>query len=200
MSTAVCFCRLGSKLRSQSPGNTHSPTRYQPKYSTSDRRAEEKTVERETKQQKTDKKITDNNIGHPASRAEPNVEMSKSGSYKGQVFEKHFHHSEQNKNQSLDGKNHTPLKTDSSEKKVQGNAQNGESKQGATDKDAINFSALTFKNKSTENVFLMSIRTSTMHSESCSRHNKCRRGYEDANRAQASGPSTEGSGRKKAGI
>lgn len=139
--SAVCFCRLGSKLRSQSPGNTHySPTRYQPKYSTSDRRAEEKAVQRETKRQMTDMKSTDN-TGHPASRAEQNVEMSKSGSYKGQAFEKHVkvHHSEQNKNQSPDRKNHTPLKTDSSEKKVQGNAQNGESKQGATEKDAIEF-------------------------------------------------------------
>ncbi|XP_011609893.2 MAP7 domain-containing protein 2a isoform X1 [Takifugu rubripes] len=96
--------KLGSKLRSQSPGNTHySPTRYPPKYSTSDRRAEEKTVERETRQQMTDKKTTDNNIGHPAEA--------------------------KNKNQSPDRKNHTPLKTDSSEKKVQGSAQNGESKQ-----------------------------------------------------------------------
>lgn len=86
--SAVCFCRLGSKLRSQSPGNTrYSPTRYLPKYLTSDRRAEEKTVERETKQQMTDKKTTDNNIVHPA---EANVEMSKSGPHKGQVFWESF--------------------------------------------------------------------------------------------------------------
>lgn len=144
--SAACFCRLGSKLRSQSPGNTHySPTRYPPKYSTSDRRAEEKTVERETKQM-ADKKTTDNNIVHPA---QANVEMSKSGPYKGQVSEKSVkgHLSEQNKNQSPDRKNPTPLKTDSSEKKVQGSAQNGESKQGAADKDAEEFlHVIQFKN------------------------------------------------------
>lgn len=145
--SAVCFCRLGSKLRSQSPGNTHySPTRYLPKYSTSDRRAEEKTVERETKQQMTDKKTTDNNIVHPA---EANVDTSKLGPYKGQVYEKsvNVHLSEQNKNKCPDRKNHSPIKTDSSEKKVQASAQNGESKQGATDKDASEFlHVIQFKN------------------------------------------------------
>lgn len=89
----------------------------------------------------TDQKTTDNNIAPPASRAQANVERSKSGPYQGQVFEKHVkgHLPEQNKNQSPDRKNHTPLKTDSSEKKVQGSAQNGESRQGATDKDASEF-------------------------------------------------------------
>lgn len=134
--SAVCFCRLGSKLRSQSPGNMHySPTRYPPKYSTNDRRAEDKTVERETKQQVTEKKSAD--IVHAAARAETNVEMSKSGSPKGQVLERNVkgHVSEQNQNQSPDRKNHMSPKTNSSEKKVQGNAQNGELKQGTADKD-----------------------------------------------------------------
>lgn len=137
--SAVCFCRLGSKLRPQSPGNTHySPTRYPPKYSTSDREAEEKTVERETKQM-TEKKSTNNNIMHQASHAETNVELNKSGSCKGQVFEKHVkgNTAEQNKNQSPDRKSHMPPKMDSSEKKMQGNAQNGEPKKGTPDKDAI---------------------------------------------------------------
>uniref|UniRef100_H3CXD1 MAP7 domain containing 2a n=1 Tax=Tetraodon nigroviridis TaxID=99883 RepID=H3CXD1_TETNG len=74
--------KLGSKLRCQSPGNTHySPTRYPAKYSSSDRRAEEKTVEREAKQM-TEKKGTNNNIMHPASRADTNAELNKSGSSK----------------------------------------------------------------------------------------------------------------------
>lgn len=135
----VCFCRLGSKLRPQSPGNTHySPTRYAAKYSTSERRAEEKTAERETKQM-TEKKSTSNNIMHPASHAETNVELNKPGSCKGQVFEKHVKGStaEHSKNQSPDKKSHRPPKMDSSEKKMQGNAQNGESKQGTPDKDPV---------------------------------------------------------------
>lgn len=135
----VCFCRLGSKLRSRSPGNAHySPTRYLLKSSTSDRRVEEKTVEGETKQM-TEKKSTNNNIMHPASRAETNAELNKSGSCKGQVFEKHVkgNTAAQNKNQSPDRKSPMPPKMDSSEKKMLGNAQNGEPKQGTPDKDAV---------------------------------------------------------------
>lgn len=128
-------------LRSQSPGNTHySPTRYAPKHSTSDRRAEERSVERETKQQMTEKKSTDNNVMHPASRPEANVEMSKFGSCKGHVFEKHTkaHTSELNKSQSPDRKTPVPPKTDFTEKKV--NAQNGDPKQGTTDKELVFYS------------------------------------------------------------
>lgn len=87
-------------------------------------------MEKESKDM-TEKKSTINNIMHPASRAETN-ELNKSGSCKGQVFEKHVkgNTAEQNKNQSPDRKSHLPPKMDSSEKKIQANAQNGETKQG----------------------------------------------------------------------
>lgn len=88
-------------------------------------------MEREAKQM-TEKKGTNNNIMHPASRADTNAELNKSGSSKGQVFEKHVrgNTAEQNKNQSPDRKDHMPPKMDSSEKKIQASAQNGETKQG----------------------------------------------------------------------
>lgn len=76
------------------------------------------------------------------------------GHIKVKFFEKVFvkvHFSEQNKNQCPDRRNHTTLRTDSSEKKVQGSAQNGESKQGATDKDASEVLHVTqFKNMLTK--------------------------------------------------
>lgn len=95
-------------------------------------------MEKETKQM-TEKKNTNNNIMHPALRAETNAELNTSGSCKGQVFEKHVkgNTAEQNKNPSPDRKSHMPPKMDSSEKKMLGSAQNGEPKQGTPDKDAI---------------------------------------------------------------
>lgn len=83
---------------------------------------------------------------HPASPAETNAELNKSGSCQGQVLEKHIkgNTAEQNKNQPPDRKSHMPPKMDSSEKKMQGNAQNGEPKQGTPDKHAIEISLRTY--------------------------------------------------------
>lgn len=82
--------------------------------------------------QMTGKKGANNNIWHPASCAETNADLNTSGSSKGQASEKHVkgNAAEANRNRSPDRKSHRPPKMDSSEKTVQANAHNGETKQG----------------------------------------------------------------------
>lgn len=61
----------------------------------------------------------------------------------------------------------------------------------------MNLYFIQLKNILPGNAFIMLTRTSTRHSKTCSWHYKCRRGYEAANWAQASGSSAERTGRRK---
>ncbi len=127
-------------MRAQSPSNAHqyhySPTRHRPNLSPDGRKAEDKKVERHSEQPKAEtavKKNTDINSTNPSSQPEKNVvdaEITKSRTSKGETFDKHLKGDTPEKNQSPDRKDHTSPKVDSSEKKTQSNAQDGDVKKG----------------------------------------------------------------------
>ncbi|KAK5858419.1 hypothetical protein PBY51_002558 [Eleginops maclovinus] len=117
--------KLASKMRAQSPCNAHqyhcSPTRHRPNRSPDDRRAEDKKVEKHNEQSSAVKKNTDNNSTVPSSQDEKNgvnVEITKSRSTKGVSPDMH----------PKSDNNHTSPKAETSEKKTQSNAQDGDKK------------------------------------------------------------------------
>ncbi|KAM7374294.1 hypothetical protein PAMP_006962 [Pampus punctatissimus] len=128
--------KLASKMRAQSPSNAHqyhySPTRHRPALLTDDKKAEDKKVEKDSEQCKTEtamKKNNDINNMSPSSQAEENaVEITKTKSSNGEIFDKHLKGNTSEKNQSPDRKNHMSPKADSSEKKTESNVQDGEKK------------------------------------------------------------------------
>ncbi|KAM7397943.1 hypothetical protein PAMA_006016 [Pampus argenteus] len=128
--------KLTSKMRAQSPSNAHqyhySPTRHRPTPLTDDRKAEDKKVDKDSEQCKTEtamKKNTNINNMSPSSQAEENVvEITKTKSSNGETFDKHLKGNTSETNQSPDRKNHMCPKADSSEKKTQSNVQDGENK------------------------------------------------------------------------
>lgn len=100
------MCRLASKIRAQSPSNAHqyhySPTRHHVNnLSPDDRKAEDKKVEKHSEQSKAVKKNADINSMNPSLQ-----------------------------DRSPDRKDHMSPKVDSSEKKIQNNAQDGDKKKG----------------------------------------------------------------------
>lgn len=130
--TSLPICRLASKIHAQSPSNSqqyhYSPTRHRLLSSTGEKKAEGKNVEKQANHEPVVKKSTDNNSMHPSSQAETNV----SRSCRGQSLDKHLrgNTSENEKNQSPDRKQLMAPVTDSSEKKMQANAQNNDKKKG----------------------------------------------------------------------
>ncbi|XP_070839004.1 MAP7 domain-containing protein 2a isoform X2 [Chaetodon trifascialis] len=129
--------KLASKMRSQSPCNAHqyhySPTRHRPNLSADDRKPEDKKVEKleQSKDEAAVKKNADNNITNPSSQAEKtavSVEITKSRSTKGETFDKRLKGDTPEKHQSPDRKDHMSPKAESSEKKMQSNAQDGDKK------------------------------------------------------------------------
>ncbi|XP_031175884.1 MAP7 domain-containing protein 2-like isoform X4 [Sander lucioperca] len=127
--------KLASKMRAQSPSNApqyhNSPTRHRPTLSPDDRKAEDKKVEKHSEQSKAEKKNADINSTNPSSQDEKNVvntEIIKPRSSKGEILDRHFKGDTSEKNQSPDRKDHMSPKVDSSEKKTQSNAQDGDKK------------------------------------------------------------------------
>ncbi|XP_035522781.1 MAP7 domain-containing protein 2a [Morone saxatilis] len=130
--------KLASKMRAQSPSNAHqyhySPTRHRPNLSSDDCKAEEKKVERHSEQSKDEtavKKNTDNNSMNTALQAEKNAvnaETTQPKSPKGETFDKPLKGDTCDKNQSPDIKDHMSPKVESSEKKMQSNAQDAHKK------------------------------------------------------------------------
>ncbi|XP_032390160.1 MAP7 domain-containing protein 2a isoform X2 [Etheostoma spectabile] len=127
--------KLASKMRAQSPSNTHqfhnSPTRHRPNLSPDDWKAEDKKVEKHSEQSKAEKNNTGINSPNPSSQHEKNVvntEIIKPRSPKGETLDRHFKGDTSEKNQSPDRKDHMSPKVDSSEKKMQSNSQDGDKK------------------------------------------------------------------------
>ncbi|XP_070774158.1 MAP7 domain-containing protein 2a [Enoplosus armatus] len=136
--------KLASKMRAQSPNNAHqyhySPTRHRPNLSSDERKAEDKKVEKHSEQSKDEtavKKNTDINSTNPSSQDEKNVvEITKSRSSKGETLDKRLKGDTSERNQSPDRKDHMSPKVDSSEKKTQSNAEDGDKKKESAGKVA----------------------------------------------------------------
>lgn len=127
-------------MRAQSPSNTRqyhcSPTRHRSNLLNDDRKAEDKKVEKHSEQSKEEtavKKNTDNNITNLSSQAEKNVvntEATKPGSSKVDTINKHLRGDSAERNLSPDRRDNMSPRVESSEKRTQNNAQDGDKKKG----------------------------------------------------------------------
>ncbi|XP_030293269.1 MAP7 domain-containing protein 2a isoform X2 [Sparus aurata] len=130
--------KLAGKMRAQSPSNTRqyhcSPTRHRSNLLNDDRKAEDKKVEKHSEQSKEEtavKKNTDNNITNLSSQAEKNVvntEATKPGSSKVDTINKHLRGDSAERNLSPDRRDNMSPRVESSEKRTQNNAQDGDKK------------------------------------------------------------------------
>lgn len=123
-------------MRAQSPSSAHqyhySPTRHRPNLSSDDRKAEDKKVEKNCEQSKTEtpvkKTINSVNSSLQDEKNVVGVDIAKVKTSKGEHFIKG---DASEKNQSPDRKSHMPAKVGSPEKKMQNNIQEEEKKKGA---------------------------------------------------------------------
>ncbi|XP_058483831.1 MAP7 domain-containing protein 2a [Solea solea] len=126
--------KLTSKMRGQSPtNNAHqyncSPTRHRPNTSTEDKNAEHKKVEKHSELLTAEpalKKNTNINSTNPPSQV--NGEIAKIRSSKDEAPERCLSANAPDNHQSPDRKDHVSPKVDSSEKKTQSAAQDGDKK------------------------------------------------------------------------
>ncbi|KAM8742292.1 MAP7 domain-containing protein 2a isoform 4-T4 [Acanthopagrus schlegelii] len=129
--------KLAGKMRAQSPSNTHqyhcSPTRHRSNLLNDDRKADDKKVAKHGKQSKeeTTVKKNDNNVTNLSSQPEKNVlnnEATKPGSSKVDAINKHLRGDSAERNLSPDRRDNMSPRVESSEKKTQNNAQDGDKK------------------------------------------------------------------------
>nr|XP_020454500.1 MAP7 domain-containing protein 2-like isoform X3 [Monopterus albus] len=125
--------KLASKVRAQSPNNAHhyhySPTRPHPNLASADKKVEKHSEQ--SKAETTVKKNANINSTNPSSQAEKNVvsvDSTETKSSKGEAFSKHLKGDTSETKQSPDRKNDMSPKMNSSEKKMQSNAPNGDKK------------------------------------------------------------------------
>lgn len=136
---SVSVCRLAGKMRAQSPSNTHqyhcSPTRHRSNLLNDDRRAEDKKVAKHGEQSKEETTVrkNDNNVTNLSLQVEKNVlnnEATKPRSSKVDAINKHLRGDSAERNLSPDRRDNMSPRVESSEKKTQNNAQDGDKKKG----------------------------------------------------------------------
>ncbi|KAM9729706.1 MAP7 domain-containing protein 2a isoform 1-T1 [Menidia menidia] len=128
--------RLVSKVRAQSPSNSHqyhhSPTRHRQNLSADGSKAEDKKMEGKCGQSKTEPAVPntpDINGSISSSQAEKNMvndELTKSKPCNGDPFDKSLNRDTSGKAQSPDRRNKVSSRADSSEKKIQSITQGGD--------------------------------------------------------------------------
>ncbi|XP_036974310.1 MAP7 domain-containing protein 2a isoform X5 [Acanthopagrus latus] len=129
--------KLAGKMRAQSPSNTHqyhcSPTRHRSNLLNDDRRAEDKKVAKHGEQSKEETTVrkNDNNVTNLSLQVEKNVlnnEATKPRSSKVDAINKHLRGDSAERNLSPDRRDNMSPRVESSEKKTQNNAQDGDKK------------------------------------------------------------------------
>ncbi|KAM6983830.1 MAP7 domain-containing protein 2a [Tautogolabrus adspersus] len=127
--------KLASRMRTQSPSNAHqyhnSPTRHRSNLSTDDRKAKDKTTEKNNEQSKAEtavKKSSEMN-GTNTPQGEKNVDVRSS---KGETFDKQLKVDRYEKGRSPDRKDNMSPKVDQSEKKTESSTPDGDKKEEST--------------------------------------------------------------------